>query len=66
MIRPALEPEKKPNIESPAKEISKEIVDKKLVDAAHRRQVRVIGNFSKHLIFNYYFEIINYTNSYKL
>ena len=40
VIKPALEPEKKPNIESPAKEISKEIVDKKLVDAAHRRKVR--------------------------
>ena len=39
VIKPALEPEKKPNIESPAKEISKEIVDKKLVDAAHRRKV---------------------------
>ena len=39
VIKPALEPEKKPNIESPAKEISKEIVEKKLGDAAHRRKV---------------------------
>ena len=41
VIKPALEREKKPNIESPAKEITKESVDKKLVDAAHRRQVCV-------------------------
>ncbi|XP_028406363.1 uncharacterized protein At1g10890-like [Dendronephthya gigantea] len=41
VIKPALEPEKKPNIESPAKEISKEIVEKKLGDAAHRRQILV-------------------------
>ena len=41
VIKPALEPEKRPNIESPAKEITKEIVDKKLVEAAHRREVRL-------------------------
>ena len=40
LIRPAVVPEKKPNIASPAKEITKEIVDKKLVDAAHRKEVR--------------------------
>ncbi|CAB4017225.1 ---NA---, partial [Paramuricea clavata] len=39
VIKPALEPEKKPNIESPAKEITKEIVNKKLVEAAHRRKI---------------------------
>ena len=47
VIKPALEPEKKPNIESPAKEISKEIVDKKLGDAAHRRKIFVSGKREK-------------------
>ena len=39
VIKPAIGPERKPNIESPGKEITKEIVDKKLVEAAHRRNV---------------------------
>ena len=42
VIKPALEPEKKPNIESPAKEISKEIVEKKLDEAAYRRKVGLL------------------------
>ena len=44
VIRPAVVPEKKPNIASPAKEITKEIVDKKLVEAAHRKKVCVCKN----------------------
>lgn len=58
VIRPAVVPEKKPSIASPAKEITKEIVNKKLVDAAHRKKVRVGIDCRTPLTANGYLEIV--------